>query len=138
MRVNTIRLNILLLASGLLLGCSDEIEKPPEKNHPPIVTQQSDTSAIVGDTLWLQFSAADQDGDDLGFKAQVPCNWGEISTGSCNPPVAHVNFLTGRFWFYPRASDVPERVVEVLVTDEHGEYDYMDFDVSVSTRQKAR
>ena len=86
----------------------------------------------------LQFSATDQDGDDLHFEARVPCNWGEISTGSCHPPVAHVNFLTGRFWFYPRTYDVPERVVEVIVTDEHGEYDYMNFDVSVSMGQKAR
>jgi len=138
MRVSAIRSNILLLALGLLLGCSDEIEKPPEKNHPPVVAQQSDTSAIVGDTLGLQFSATDQDGDDLRFEAQVPCSWREISTGSCHPPIAHVNFRTGHFWFYPSTYDVPERVVMVVVTDEHGAYGYMDFVVSVSMGQKAR
>jgi hypothetical protein len=142
MRANTPMWIILLLALTFLFSCSDDngtrlIDSedpldPPEKNHAPVIAQQPDIRATVGDTLWLKISATDQDGDDLSFAMQVYCTWGEVSTGQCHTPIAHIDFRTGDFWFYPRTYDVPERHVGVLVTDEHGAYASMEFVVSVS------
>jgi len=141
MRASTLIRIIFLLVLTFLFSCSDDkgIElidsedplEPPEKNHVPVIAQQPDTRAIVGDTLRLKISATDQDGDDLSFAQQISCTWEEVSTGQCHPPINYIDFRTGSSWFYPRTYDVPERHVVVLVSDEHGAYAYMEFVVSV-------
>jgi hypothetical protein len=145
MRANAVIWIFFLMIVTLLMGCSDDNAikpidsedplEPPEKNHTPVFVQQSDTFAIVGDTLWLQISATDQDGDDLSFTHEIPCTWQEVSTGQCHPPIYYLDFRTGSFWFYPRTFDVPERHVMVTVSDEHGASAYMEFVVSVSVGQ---
>jgi hypothetical protein len=144
-RATTYIWTVFLLILTLLFGCSvdgdinsidseDPLELP-KKNHIPVIAQQSDTFAIVGDTLRLIISATDQDGDDLGFTQEIPCTWGEVSAGQCHPPINYIDFRTGRFWFYPRTYDVPERHVMVTVRDEHGASAYMEFVVSVGMGQ---
>lgn len=136
---NTIRWIAFLLVSGFLFGCSEDwgIEsidplEPPEENHIPVIVSQSDTFAIVGDTLRLEFSATDQDGDSLRFKQEMPCNWEEIRTGRCRRPIALIDSRTGSFWFYPRTYDIPARHVTVSVNDGRGGYAFTIFSVSVS------
>ena len=139
MMTNTIRWIAFLLVLGFLFGCAEDrgIElidplEPPEENHPPVITSQSDTFTIVGDTLRLDFSATDQDGDSIRFEQEMPCTWEEIRTGQCHRPIAHIDSRTGRFWFYPRTYDIPTRRVTVSVNDRRGGYAVTIFSVSVS------
>jgi len=142
MKADNIAGCILLLASFLLYGCSGdngmvsvlpEIPPgPPGTNHPPVIDARPDTFAIVGDTLRIEISATDQDGDELQFHQETACTWNEIATGQCHPPIAYIDPRTGSYWFYPRTYDIPERSIMVTVTDGHGGYAYMQFDVTVS------
>lgn len=136
---NKIRWIAILLVLGFLLGCSEgwRIEsidplEPPEENHFPVIASQSDTFAIVGDTLRLEFSANDQDGDILHFEQEMPCTWEEVKNGNCHLPIAHIDSRTGSFWFYPRTYDIPTRRVIVRVNDGRGGFDSTIFNVSVS------
>ena len=135
MKLNAIGWVAVLLVSGVLIGCSEErwIEPidPREGNHLPVIASQSDTSVIVGDTLRIEFSATDQDGDSLRFEQYIMCTWGEIKAGQ--GPISHIDSRTGSFWFYPRTSDIPWRLVTVTVYDGRGGSVYTEFRVSVST-----
>ncbi len=124
------------LVLGFVFGCSEDkgivpIEEPIKRNHDPVMIQQADTFAIVGDTLRLQFIASDQDGDSLNFRQDVLCTWGEIKDGKI--PYAYIDTRDGSFWFYPHAYDAPERQVTVTVGDGHGGYGSTTFVVLVST-----
>ena len=147
MRASTGKRIVFVLISILLICCCDNTGVmpinedpfvPPEDNHIPILGQHPDTFAIVGDTLRFTFSATDRDDDALRFAMEIPCTWGEVSTGQCHPPICYINFRTGSAWFYPRTYDVPERCIMVTVTDEHGAYAHMDFIVSVVMAQERR
>ena len=141
MRLHAIKWIAILVSLGFLFGCSADkgIEpkdiEPLAKNHAPVIVTQPDTFATVGDTLRLHIAALDQDGDSLYFEQAVPCTWGEIKAGQCHSPIAHIDSRTGSFWFYARAYDVPERLVMVTVSDEHGTSARMEFVVSVSMGQ---
>lgn len=139
MKSNAIRWIPVLAVSGLFLGCSeDALIEPEEKikpgggNHLPVIVLQLDTFAIVGDTLRLEFSATDEDGDILSFEEKMPCTWGEIRDGRCHPPIAQIDSRTGSFWFYPRTYDIPSRSATVTVSDGRGGYASTNFDISVS------
>lgn len=129
----------ILLVTGFLFGCSEEEPfepidpiDPDVTNHLPVIASRSDTFAIVGDTLRLEFSATDQDGDSLHFEREIYCTWGEIRDGQCHPPISHIDSRTGRFWFYPRTSDIPVREVTVTVYDARGGYASTTFSIYVS------
>ena len=66
LKANAIGWIAILLVTGSLFGCSEEepfepIEPidPDETNHFPVIASRADTFAIVGDTLRLEFFAAD-------------------------------------------------------------------------------
>ena len=98
----------IILVSGFMSGCLEErgIEsidpiEPREENHSPVIASRSDTFAVIGDTLRLEFYATDQDGDPLRFKQEMPCTWGEVQSGQCHPPIAHIDSRTGSFCLIP-------------------------------------
>lgn len=118
---------------SLWLGCSkDEITGPGDtnQNHCPVISQQSDTSTALGDTLQLVFAASDQDGDTLHFGLKSYCSWSELKNGQC--PLATLNPHDGKFSFQPRTYDVPSRRFKVVVDDGRGGIDSTIFDVMVN------
>ncbi len=136
---------IIWIVSALVLGCSEDsfvdvIDEDPlgpgPLNHAPIIAPQPDTSAIVGDTLMLQISATDPDGDALYYEVDVSCTWLETSNNNCHSPIARIDYQTGRFWFNPRSYDIPVRHVIVTVSDPHGSSASMEFDVMVSAAEQ--
>ena len=131
---NAIILTAVLLALGGLIGCSEEMVidfiEPLGRNHLPVISPQADTSAVVGDTLRIEFSATDQDGDSLHFTQNILCTWGEVKEGRA--PISHIDSRTGSFWFYPRTYDIPLRLVTVTVYDGRGGSVSVEFRVWVS------
>ena len=85
----------LLLASGfLLLGCGDDEPLAP-LNHSPLLESQSDTTAVVNETLRLQAQATDPDGDDISFRVVVEMTWAEFHYGP--RPLVFIDQTTGQF-----------------------------------------
>lgn len=118
---------------SLWLGCSEDKGTgpvQPKPNHRPVISLQSDTSATVGDTLRLVFTASDRDGDSMHFDLTAYCSWTEIQQGHC--PLAEMGLHDGKFWFWPRAYDVPARRFKVVVDDGRGGVDSTEFNVVVS------
>jgi hypothetical protein len=126
---------VVALVLSFWLGCSEDTGTGPgpvRTNHRPVISQQAETSGVVGDTLRLSFAASDQDGDSLLFTLTAYCSWSEIMAGRC--PVARVGPRDGKFWFWPRTYDVPTRQFKVVVDDGRGGIDSTKFDVLVSSR----
>ena len=126
------------IAIGIVLslwsGCSEDKgngPSPKPSNHRPALSLQSDTSATIGDTLRLVFTASDEDGDSPRFGLTVYCSRAEIFVGHC--PLAEVGLLDGKFWFWPRTYDVPTRTFAVVVEDSRGGADSTKFNVVVSS-----
>jgi hypothetical protein len=122
------------LVLGLLIGCSEDRvttpnQDPIQGNHDPVIAQQADTSAIVGDTLRLEFAAIDEDEDSLHFEQEILVSWGDIKAGYW--PIADIDSHKGSFWFYPHTYDMPARQVTVMVSDGHGGLDSTTFSVTV-------
>jgi hypothetical protein len=126
----------IALMLGTWFGCSEDGSTgPASSNHRPIVSLQTDTSGVVGDTLRLIFTASDQDSNSfqgsnkLRFHLIIHCTWTEIKQRSFAH--AHVDSYTGAFWFYPRTYDMPLRQFSVWVDDDRGGTDTTTFNVSV-------
>jgi hypothetical protein len=132
---NTMSICIVIgVVLSLWLGCSEDTGTGPAQtnpNHRPAISLQSDTFATVGDTLRLVFAASDQDGDSMHFNLTTYCSWSEIQDGHC--PRAGVGLHDGKFWFWPRAEDVPTRQFKVVVDDGRGGVDSTKFNVVVSS-----
>jgi hypothetical protein len=97
-------------------------------NRAPVIQAQPDTSIALGDTLWLQASACDPDGDVIKYKIVV-------YVGSIYEPWPDIDFnsATGRFWFAPTVSDLPDRSFEFLAQDGRGGESSTKFTVDVLT-----
>ena len=122
---------VLLVGSVTLAACSDDDPGPgtPALNAPPTITQLPDTTGSVGDTLHLQASALDPDGDELRFQLAVLMTLEEFRDGY--RPEVGMDGATGSFWFVPGYADRPTRELQVAVEDEFGARDSTRFVVSV-------
>jgi len=131
-RILIVPLSMLVLAAWLP-GCgdegSDDTTGPGSLNHPPVLALQPDTSVAVGDTLYLQASATDQDGDALLYGVIVRQTFEEISDGYLVQGGIHA--ATGLFWFRPQVLDRPTREFWFTVDDLRAGRDTTGFVVAV-------
>ena len=125
---------IILLSLIIFISCGDEngiVDNNPiiPSNHLPVIQQQSDTSAAIGDTLRLLAIAHDDEGDSLIYYLATVLSWTEIKGGyRCNADIDHV---TGQFYFIPKIEDRPERSFYFIVRDVVGGSDSTLFSVFV-------
>jgi Bacterial Ig domain len=126
-----------MLVIAALMGCSDDAASPisPPKGNAPILAFQSDTTIAYADTLRLNASATDPDGDPLTFSMAVIVSLSEIRTGYFAR--AGMDASTGAFWFLPGPRDVPDRSFQFTVTDGTGLTDTSTFKVTVVVRSTA-
>lgn len=126
-----------ILVIAALMGCGDDAESPvsPPKGNAPVLAFQSDTTVAYGDTLRLNASATDPDGDSLAFSMAVLVSLSEIRTGYFAR--AGMDASTGAFWFLPGPRDVPDRSFQFTVTDETGLTDTSIFKVTAVVRSRA-
>ena len=122
-------LAVLTLLSAIY-GCGGgDSTAPPPGNVPPAITAQPDTTCAVGDTLFLQASAEDPDGDALYYSATIVVTMEELWHGYL--PTGGINEETGRFWFRASHNDSPRRRVLFVVDDRRGGRDTTAFVVGV-------
>ena len=118
----------LLLASGfLLLGCGEPLAP---LNHSPLLESQSDTTAVVNETLHLQAQATDPDGDDISFRVVVGMTWAEIHYGP--RPLVLIDQTTGEFQYTPRNIGISGRTFTFVAMDNRGGQDSTSFHVAVT------
>ena len=105
---------LVVLAVGH--GCDDDEPAPmlPE-NRPPVLTDQSDTTGVLGDTLRLVARATDPDADDLEYVLVIELSLSEIREGYI--PAASLSRQSGDFSFVPGSRDRPSRYFQFLVSD---------------------
>ncbi|MCP4571313.1 MAG: hypothetical protein GY838_03105 [bacterium] len=121
----------VLVALVPLVGCVEkETVVPPIKdNYPPTILAQSDTFAVVGDTIRLHFTASDVDGDPVRFEQEVLVSWSDVMAGRI--PVSGIGPRTGDFWMWAQATDMPERYVIVSAHDDRGGSATANFHITV-------
>jgi hypothetical protein len=128
---------LLLLGASLIagIGCGNDgsgynvLDDPLGSfNRAPLMQEQPDTSVALGDTLRLQASAYDPDGDEITYRIVV-----YVETIYEPWPDIEFNSSTGRFWFAPAASDLPERAFEFIARDGRGGESSTKFAVDVIT-----
>jgi hypothetical protein len=125
---------VLVGAMGLVASCSgDKGTGPGKVNHPPVIAEVRDTTAIAGYTLCIPLETFDEDGDSLQFRLYIVCSWSEIQLGRC--PIAEVRSSSEEFWFWPRGFDIPLREFMIVVSDSAGGSDSTDFMVAVRAMQ---
>jgi hypothetical protein len=109
----------LLVLAGI--ACDSEqtcpLVGPPARNNPPAIHAERDTSIVLGDTLRLQATATDPDGDALKYYLTVILR--DVSESDYVAD-AHLDSINGEFWFAPGVRDMPERSIMITVTDEDG------------------
>lgn len=122
---------ILVLGAVLLLSvCSDDtvrsLDGPAFENDPPVLTAQPDVTGQVGDTLRLQASAVDPDGDRVLYALLV-----HDQTRNYTPDAA-IDRVTGKCWFVPQLDDFPWREMTFIACDRFGACDSTRFRVTPS------
>jgi hypothetical protein len=126
----TIALLLLVGIGPIVQGCGDDDPTTPDPpNRPPRIAAQGDTAVAVGDTLWLQASAEDDDGDALAFGSTIVISLSEFELGYV--PDGGINELTGRFRFSPVDQDRPGRDITFEVRDGRGGADTTAFRIQV-------
>ena len=127
---------VIFLLLVLIFGCSEESATPtgpgPDLNNPPVIEEQADTFATVGQLLAFQVLASDADGDTLEYSAIVHATWTEIMDGYV--PIIEMNGETGVCHFTPSDDDIPERSITFIVDDHNGGLDSTTFVVTVNER----
>jgi hypothetical protein len=127
----------LLITPILGIGCgTDEREGPAgpidggdtPTNHPPVICDQPDTAARVGDTLILFACAEDEDGDSLMYGMSNILYWWLQP----NEALTDFDAVTGEFRFYVRMTDFPLQMFEFYVVDIECNSDTTFFIVRVS------
>jgi hypothetical protein len=83
----------------------------------------------VGDTLYIQVEAFDEDGDDVRFNLLILCSWADFQQGHC--PLARIRSHDLVFWFWPRTYDVSLREFIIEAHDGRGGSDSTGFCVTV-------
>ena len=131
----TIRL-LLVFLIVVFLSCNDEptfsptAKKSFSPNNSPVILEQTDTTASLGDTLVLWAFATDPDGDSVVYNLDISITWGEIKLGLI--PDAQIDRATGRFWFRPQNFDIPSRSFSFIARDGRGATDFTNFIVYVN------
>ena len=122
---------VSLLAAVLLVGCAgDKGVGPDGGNHPPVIQEIGDTTAVLGDTLRIQVVANDRDGDDVHFNLIIQCSWSDLQQDRC--PHAGIKSSDLRFWFWPRTWDLASRQFLIVADDGRGGKDSTEFSVAVT------
>ena len=98
---------------------------------PPVITAQPDTAVSVGDTLFLTATATDADADVLEYNAVVELRWIEWRTWVF--PQAHMDEVSGRFWFAPSLRDARGRRISFIADDGRCGRDTTEFFVRVDS-----
>jgi len=121
--------HIGLITLCFLIGSCSENDAPSTVgagNNAPVIRELGDTTAVVGDTLYLQVIASDPDGDDLAYGF----TW--YSTGGSGiTPAAEVDTTTGSFWFAPTGLDLSDHVFTMVAYDPEGAEDSAEFKVDI-------
>jgi hypothetical protein len=95
-------------------GCADDDEPTTVTNQPPVVQPIPDVVVEIGDTLQIQASAEDPDGDDVVYRLVVPVIFG---AGAAE---ASIDASSGEFRFVPKPTDGRLRWFGVFVRDAKG------------------
>lgn len=123
------------VVSVLFLGCSDDPSDPGRSNEtkeepentPPVIQEQPDTSANIGNVLTLRAIASDPDGDVVAYALKIYLN------GRFDPwPDAEIDPHSGLFQFAPKTSDIPSRRFAFVARDDHGAEAETEFVVAVT------
>jgi hypothetical protein len=96
------------------LGCADEDEPTTIVNQAPVVQPIPDMVGEVGDTLQIQASAEDPEGDDVVYRLVVPVIFG---AGIAD---ASIDSSSGEFRFVPKPSDGTLRWFGIFARDAKG------------------
>jgi hypothetical protein len=108
---------------------SEDLLRPPTNNS-PVIQDQADTSATMGDTLKLLAIAHDIDGDTITYQYVA---WYSLSEIRLNYQVdAEMNAENGHFWFYPQNQDKPDRLFGFVAIDPFGGSDTTKFNITVA------
>ena len=112
---NALVIGALFLA-GILACGEDSVEPPP--NRPPVVGGLHDTTATIGDTLFMTFDAHDPDGDYLSYAFGVVRNRTEIETAYWPRYGVYWDDLV--YWYLPAERDGPARTFQFRAKDSEG------------------
>lgn len=96
------------------LGCADDDEPTAVMNQPPVVQPIPDMVVQIGDTLQIQASAEDPEGDDVVYRLVIPIIFG---AGTAE---AAIDSSSGEFRFVPQPSDGTLRWFGVFARDSKG------------------
>jgi len=131
MPTNLLR-GLLVLVLFTLFACQSDNRcipvEPEDWGRPPLIEVQSDTSCIVGDTLFLRARATDPDGDKITYMVTVLAH--DQFDLHCSVD-ASMDSRTGQFRFFPKAEDVPSRSFLFTAVDERGFSAGTSFEVGV-------
>ena len=127
---------VLLISMVVLLlaaRCSNErgcdSTGPGGENHPPVMQEIRDTTAVLGDTLWIPIEVSDPDGDELHFELLIECTWDKIFRDQC--PRAGIRRSVMKVWFWPRIYDFGLSNFMAVVDDGRGGSDSTSFSIAV-------
>ena len=95
-------------------GCADEEEPTAVMNQPPVVQPIPDMVVEIGDTLQIQASAEDPEGDDVVYRLIVPVIPG---AGAAE---ASIDSSSGGFRFVPKPTDGTLRWFGIFAGDAKG------------------
>jgi len=121
--------NIGFITLCLLIGGCSENDTPSTVgagNNAPIIQELGDTTAVVGDTLYLRVIATDPDGDDLAYRFTS-----YSAGGSGITPAAEIDATTGSFWFAPTEADLSDHVFTIVACDPEEAEDVTEFTVDI-------
>ena len=125
---------LILFTAGINCGTGEKAtptgpDDPGDtvSNHPPVMRNQPDTSATVGDTLVLFAYAEDEDGDSLIYGMTNII----LKHFQHNEALADIDEVTGEFHFYVRSTDIPFQMFEFYAVDIECNSDTTFFTVQV-------